>query len=58
MLLFFHAQIYPFASDVVDHMRSSQHDEDGTVACPACKDTVGLEDIAGHFQSCVVDTYR
>ena len=51
-------QIYPFAADVVHHMRSSQHDEEGTVACPACKDPVGLEDIASHFQSCVVDTYR
>ena len=52
------SQIYPFAADVVEHMRSSQHDEEGTVACPACKESIGLEDIDSHFRSCVVDTYR
>ena len=57
-MLFDRAQIYPFAADVVDHMRSSQHDEEGTVACPACKDHIGLDDLASHFQSCVVNTYR
>ena len=47
-----------FASDIVQHMAEADHENEGHVECPSCKERIEGEAISTHYEGCVNKVFK